>query len=72
MHIRRSENKGYISKHELADKDGRPPMDGQKSSKEYTHANMKELLAHVEQHMAQPQPGQDQEPDTDDQQPQVA
>jgi hypothetical protein len=47
-------------------------MDGQKSSKEYTHANMKELLAHVEQHMAQPQPGQDQEQDPDDQQPQVA
>jgi hypothetical protein len=64
MHIRRSENKGYITRHELADKDGNAPVDGQKSSKEYTHANMQELLAHVQQHMAQP----GQEPDADESQ----
>jgi hypothetical protein len=65
MDIRRSANKGYITKHNLTDKNGNPPSDGQKPTKEYTHANMKELLAHVEQHMAQPQ-----DQDTDDEQPQ--
>jgi hypothetical protein len=68
MHIRRSANKGYIAKHELADKHGNPPSDGQKSTKEYTHSNMKELLAHVEQHMQQPQPDQDAD-DQEQQQP---
>jgi hypothetical protein len=63
MHIRRSDNKGFIAKHDLANKHGAPPSDGQKSSKEYTHSNMKELLANVEQHMQQPdEQGEPDEP----------
>jgi hypothetical protein len=62
MHIRRSDNKGFIAKHDLANKHGAPPSDGQKSSKEYTHSNMKELLANVQQHMQQ-QPDEQDEPE---------
>jgi hypothetical protein len=65
MHIRHSDNGGYIAKHDLADKDGNHPTDGQKSSKEYTHSNIKELLAHVQQHMSQAAP----EPEQDEQEP---
>jgi hypothetical protein len=64
MHIRRSDNKGFIAKHDLANKHGAPPRDGQKSSKEHTHPGMKELLADVQQHMQQPtEPGEPEEPE---------
>jgi hypothetical protein len=67
MHIRRTANKGYITQHDLADQKGNPPTDGQRSSKEYAHANLEELLAHVQQHMGpqQPEPEQpgEQEPE---------
>lgn len=68
IHIRRTAAKGkYIAKHDLRDKNGNPPQDGQRDSAEYPLASEQEMLAHVQQHMAgdQGQPGQD---DQDDQQ----
>jgi hypothetical protein len=62
MHIRRSANKKYIVEHELADKNGQPPQDGQSATAEHTVDNIAELQAHVGQHM-QPLPeAQDAEP----------
>jgi hypothetical protein len=61
MHIRRTANKGFITKHELGDKEGMPPSDGQRPDAEYSHSNIQELMAHVQQHMQEP------EPDADDQ-----
>jgi hypothetical protein len=50
MHVRPSENGKYIVKHDLRDKQGRPPMDGQKDSKEYA-LEQAELQEHIAQHM---------------------
>jgi hypothetical protein len=63
MNIRRTENKGYIARHVMGDKNGNPPMDGQRGEAEYSHANLAELLKHVQDHMGEPE----QEPDADDQ-----
>jgi hypothetical protein len=63
IHIRRTAEKGkFIAKHVLRDKDGNPPMDGQRSEAEYSLSSPQELMAHMQGHM-----GQDQEPDADDQ-----
>lgn len=59
MHIRRTAN-GFIAKHELGDKHGRPPTDGQRSEKEYNVATPEELAQHVQSAM-QPIPQQDDE-----------
>ena len=61
IHLRRTKNKGYIAKHDLADKNGNPPTDGQRSSAEYSLANKAQMLAHMEQHMGDEQPDQDEE-----------
>jgi hypothetical protein len=61
MHLRHTDNKGFISKTDLRDKQGKAPTDGQRDHTEHSHANMKELLAHVEQTMSQ-------QPDDDEQQ----
>lgn len=53
MHLRRTQN-GYIARHELRDKNGNPPNDGQSPEAEYNIANPAELAAHVQQHMAPP------------------
>jgi hypothetical protein len=62
MHIRRTANKGYVAKHELADKHGRPPTDGQKPDPEYALANHAALQAHVAEHMGPLPDAEDQEP----------
>lgn len=73
IHVRRTKNKGYIAKHDLRDKDGNPPKDGQRGEAEYALANKDAMLQHIAQHMgddAQPQQGEDeQEPQA---QPQAA
>ena len=51
MHIRRTANKGFIAKHELRDKKGNPPMDGQRGEAEYSLADKAALLKHIEEHM---------------------
>jgi hypothetical protein len=61
MHLRHTDNKGYISKTDLRDKNGHPPTDGQKDHAEHAHSNIKELLAHVEQTMSQQPPTGDDE-----------
>ena len=65
IHIRRTANKGYIARHEMRDRNGQPPTDGQSSELEYSLPDKAAMLAHVEQSMGdqQPQPDEDQEPD---------
>jgi hypothetical protein len=63
MHIRHADNGGYIARHELRDKHGNPPTDGQKSSLEMQHPDMAALQAAVAQHMQQGAQGQPGEPD---------
>jgi hypothetical protein len=68
MHIRHADNGGYIARHELRDKNGNPPADGQKSSIETQHPDMAALQAMIQEHMqqnAQGQPGA-AEPDDDE------
>lgn len=62
LHLRRTKNKGYIAKHDLADKEGNPPTDGQRSSAEYSLADKKAMLAHLAQHMGDEEPDDAQEP----------
>jgi hypothetical protein len=62
IHVRRTAEKGkFIARHELRDKDGKPPTDGQRSEAEYSLSSPQELMAHMQQHMGE------QEPDQDDQ-----
>lgn len=72
IHLRRTKNKGYIAKHDLRDKDGNAPTDGQRGEAEYALANKAAMLAHVDQHMggSATQPGDDEQEDQD--QPQGA
>lgn len=61
IHVRRTAEKGkYIARHMLRDKDGNPPMDGQRGEAEYALNNPQELLDHMQQHMGQ-------EPEADEQ-----
>ena len=62
LHLRRTKNKGYIAKHDLRDKDGNPPSDGQRSEAEYALGSKAAMLKHIEQHMGdQPQQDDDQQ-----------
>jgi hypothetical protein len=62
VHVRRaSDRKGYIAKHDLRDKNGNMPMDGQRADAEYPLMDKAAMLAHMEQHMGD-------EPDEDDEQ----
>ena len=63
MHLRRTANRGFITEHDLADKRGNPPTDGQHAKMEMHHNSLDELLAAVKQHM-----GQDPNADPDDEQ----
>ena len=54
MHVRRTDNGGYIARHELRDRHGRPPADGQRSEAEYALSNPEELARHVADHMGAP------------------
>jgi hypothetical protein len=57
MHIRRTANGGYIARHDLRDKEGNPPNDGQRPDAEYGLSNPEELAAHVAEHMGAPSAG---------------
>jgi hypothetical protein len=56
MSIDRTDNNGYIARHELRDDEGNPPTDGQRSSKVYGLQSHEELAAHVAKHMGPPPP----------------
>jgi hypothetical protein len=65
IHLRRTRNKGYIARHELRDKAGNPPQDGQRGEAEYSLADKKAMLAHLEQHMGdEPQGDEEEAPPT--------
>jgi hypothetical protein len=53
MHLRRTDNKQYVATHDLRDKHGNAPADGQKATMENSHGTLEELLAAVKQHMGQ-------------------
>jgi hypothetical protein len=53
IHLRRSKN-GFIAKHILRDKDGKPPSDGQKDTAEYNLADHQQIAQHVAQHLPPP------------------
>lgn len=71
-HVRRTKNGGYIIRHDLRDKNGNPPTDGQRDSAEYHAADEAEMLANMQQHMGQgqAQPGDDDEEEEDEEKPQ--
>jgi hypothetical protein len=50
IHLRRTANKGYIAKHIMRDRDGNPPMDGQRGELEYALADHDAMLKHVDEH----------------------
>ena len=50
IHIQRTQNKGYIARHMMADKKGNPPTDGQSHERMYGLANHTELLKHLSEH----------------------
>ena len=56
MSIDRTDNNGYVVSHELRDKEGNMPTDGQRSSKRYHMNNAEELKEHVGKHMGPPSP----------------
>lgn len=61
IHVRRTAEKGkFIAKHDLRDKNGNPPMDGQRDQAEYALNSPQEMLAHMQQHLGQ-------QPEDDDQ-----
>jgi hypothetical protein len=64
MQIDRTDNKGFIATHQLRDRDGNPPSDGQRSQKVYGIPTHEELAAHVIKHLGPPQPPEP--PDEDD------
>jgi hypothetical protein len=70
FNIRHADNGGYITRHELRDKNGNHPADGQKSAMEMQHPDMAALQEAVAQHMQQNAQGQPMppggEPDADD------
>lgn len=64
VHLRRTDNGGYVAKHDLRDRQGHPPSDGQRGEAEYSLADKAAMLAHMDQHMgdAEPDEGDEQEP----------
>lgn len=53
VRIRRTAEKGkYIAVHQLRDKQGNMPEDGQRGEMEYPLSSPEEMLAHMQQHMA--------------------
>jgi len=56
IHVRRTKNKGYIARHELRDKDGNPPSDGQRGEAEYALPDKAAMLAHMGEHMSDEEP----------------
>jgi hypothetical protein len=68
MHIRHADNGGYIVKHDLKDKNGNPPSDGQRSTMETQHPDADSLHQAIDQHMQQDAQGQPTSPDDSDDQ----
>jgi hypothetical protein len=63
IHVRRTAEKGkFIARHDLRDKNGNPPQDGQRADAEYPLSSPQELMAHMQQHMGQEPDEQDDEP----------
>jgi len=60
VHLRRTDNKGYVAKHQLRDSQGNPPQDGQRSEAEYALPDKAAMLAHMEQHMGETEPDDDE------------
>jgi hypothetical protein len=56
MSIDRTDNEGFIARHELRDKDGNPPTDGQRSTKVYGIKDHADLAAHIAKHLGPPEP----------------
>ena len=54
MSLSRTDNGSYIARHELRDRHGNPPVDGQRSSRVYGLNNTDELAKHVLEHMGTP------------------
>ena len=71
LHIRHADNGGYIAKHDLRDKHGNAPHDGQRASIETQHPNMDALKSMLEQNMQQGADGQPAQAG-DDEEPQGA
>lgn len=61
VHLRRTKNKGYIARHDLRDKQGNPPMDGQRGDAEYSLPDKAAMLAHMQEHMGDEEPEEDNE-----------
>ena len=71
VHLERTANKGYIATHQMRDRKGRPPADGQDSERKFALANQAAMLAHLQQHMGDIEPDDGQEsPDPADGAPQ--
>jgi len=52
IRIRRTAEKGkYIAVHQLRDKHGNMPNDGQRAEAEYPLSSPEEMIAHLQQHM---------------------
>lgn len=62
IHLRRTKNNGYIARHELRDKNGNPPQDGQRGEAEYALPDKAAMLAHMAQHLGDEQPDDEEEP----------
>lgn len=56
MHIHGTDNGKYVVKHDLRDKNGNPPTDGQRASAEHSLNTPEELAAHVQQMAPQMNP----------------
>ena len=62
IHVRRTAEKGkFIARHDLRDKDGNMPQDGQRADAEYPLSSPQELMDHMQKHMAGQPEDDDQE-----------
>lgn len=61
--VRRTDGKGYIAKHQLRDSKGNLPQDGQRSEAEYALPDKEAMLAHMQQHLGDQEPDEQEEPE---------
>lgn len=59
IHLKRLEDGKVLARHTLADRQGNPPQDGQRSEKEFALNSPEELAAHIQQHMGPMEPDED-------------
>ena len=62
IHIKRTDNQKYLVTHDLRDKNGNPPTDGQRPEATHTADSAQELATHIAQHMPLQDPDEQQEP----------